>query len=309
MRLKPLSLPILIALALFLSGATNEPIEPGPVSSSIPKSERSQIAQQPKAGKTAENSPVPKIPPLDQTQTPDEDNGQDNSDSGTVREANYTGLLVIVGVLAIVISGLNYCATRSAANAARDSAHAAEFALRSDRPFFSVESPQLLYFEPASKSIYYGPIDVTFFFRNCGKGPAIVSKIFARLAIVQPPAPLTTLSDDAYPAFGQYYRCRRIDVQEHVIAQDESSMRYKIQLENNRSDVENGKIADSIFDELCKFELWIVLHVVIRYGDIRQGQWETEWIGRYNPPSADVPDGRFYLSYEDRPQRKGDQQN
>jgi hypothetical protein len=182
---------VLLVLALLLSAAGNEPIKPSPKSTSAPESERPQIAQKPNAGQAVQNTARPSITPPDQTKTPNVSDHQNNADATAQKEATYTGLLVIVGLLAVI---LNYCTTKSAADAAKQSARAAELGLKADRPYLLVEDARIRGFPPSMPQSIADLADAVteavFTLRNYGKGPALVEEIVLRVkAVVDLPPP------------------------------------------------------------------------------------------------------------------------
>jgi hypothetical protein len=68
---------------------------------------------------------------------------QNDPDASAQKEATYTGFLVIVGVAAIVVSALQYCAARNAAKASECSAEAAKLALKINRPFLILQRAEV----------------------------------------------------------------------------------------------------------------------------------------------------------------------
>lgn len=222
----------------------------------------------------------------------------------------FTGGLVFVGALQVRWLKRQTRISRLGIKTNRLAVEIAQTALRADRPFLLIESPKLLYFEPVSKiRADTLPISIKFIFRNCGKNPAIISKVLCRLAVVKTLRPISTdagIEADDFPRFGHYERCKWVDIRENVIAADEKSTPYSVELETTRSDVEKGKLSDATFDLLTKHALLLVVHGVVRYSDILQRRHETEFIGIYNPPDSDAVNGRFQFEFADRPQRENE---
>jgi len=177
MRSKQLFASILIASALLLSAAGSEPTKPIPKSASTSEIERPQITQKINASQTVQSSADPSASLPIQTQAPYLDGDKSNADANAQKEATYTGLLVIVGALAIFVSVLNFCASKSAADAARDSAEAAKALVHQNRPFVLVR-------EIAHEA---RGLDIYMTCDNAGTGPADIIEIMVARQVFENP--------------------------------------------------------------------------------------------------------------------------
>ncbi len=116
---------ILIASALLLSAARNDVPEPEPKTGRTTESPRPQIGKKTNHSDRADGSTAPTPAILINRPTPSKNETLGDTDASAQREANYTGLLVIVGLAAIAIASFQYWAARASVNAsiAAASAH------------------------------------------------------------------------------------------------------------------------------------------------------------------------------------------
>ncbi|MGB8411370.1 MAG: hypothetical protein WCE23_00950 [Candidatus Binatus sp.] len=244
MRLLRKSLPlILIASALLLSAASSEPTTPSPESASTSESERPQITQKANASQTLQSSGNPSVPPPIQTETPYLGGNKGNADTSAQKEATYTGLLVIVGALAIFVSALNYCASKSAADAARDSAKAAKAAVHQNRPFVLV------------KEIAHEDRGVTIYIvcDNAGTGPADIIEMMLAPQVFE--APKNIVRGLYVPPLPHYRPEHRLRIGDTVMRAGEIGRRFPVPVNfddfGDLGDVRDSEGAASLWPALC----------------------------------------------------------
>jgi hypothetical protein len=174
-------LPLMaILLALSLSIAVNEAPEPSPKLQTPSKGERPEVVKEAKAGYAVQGNADPEAT-ADQREAPKLHTEQTATDKRIEKEtADFTGLLALVGVIAIGVGVLQYCAANSAAKAARDSAKAADAALHVYRPFIVIQYPNVS--TSGRDDIEDTPIGTPRSFslriQNAGIGPADIVGIF-----------------------------------------------------------------------------------------------------------------------------------
>jgi hypothetical protein len=159
---------ILIAWVLIPSAAKSEPIK----SADATESSRPQVTENSNASHSVQTNANPSVSPT-QGQTPNLHDDKGSSDTYVREEANYTLLLVIVGALAVFVAVLGYCATKNAADAARESARAAKLALKANRPYLLIGKIECTVFAARGGDL----VSATIHFRNYGKGPALVDTL------------------------------------------------------------------------------------------------------------------------------------
>jgi hypothetical protein len=272
-------LPILIVAALLLSAARNEPINPSPNGTCARESERSQIAQ-PNATQTGPNSSQSSTatPTPEQSKSPNLNNHQRDAESSAQKEATYTGLLVIVGLLAII---LNYCAAKSAAVAALDSAKAANLALQAVRPFVLLDKLEMRNFEPRSgltSSSIQTVADVTV--TNAGNGPAIITKIIARMKVTARPF----LQRDP-PDFTDCQEMWAVWIQPNVIAA-KGIASFLVRFDD-------GNLVDESYYKLKAHDTGLALYGVITYEDVFEGIYEMTFGFLYSWGYDDAGEGHW----------------
>jgi len=123
-RPKLSSLSILIVLALFASAASSTS-QPNANSLNARENSSPQVSQKAISRASVKDSAPPIPPVLIKSKTSEPQTDQDHSSVNTNKETTYTGLLVIVGTLAIVVAGFQYWAANSSAKAAEKGANAA----------------------------------------------------------------------------------------------------------------------------------------------------------------------------------------
>jgi hypothetical protein len=199
--------------------------------------------------------------------------------------------------------------------AAKQSAELAGRALNANRPFLLIvgEILQNLEIRPPIRA----PVYIQFAFKNCGKSPAIISKIHARLTVTKPPPPYTskqTIITESFPQWDDsldiYSSKGWLDKGENVLSEAEKSTLYRVDLDTSaQREVEAGNLAPEISAEIYTHNVLLVLHGVINYSDILQQEYATEFRGYLNlRPHAGGAD-RFNFEFKERAARKHDSAN
>jgi hypothetical protein len=240
-----------------------------------------------------------------------------------------TGLLVVVGACYTVfarrqwkaISGqteiLETATTAQslAAGASMRSAEVAQAALRADRPFLLIEESRLENFQSEGEVFKRGAladgqeVRAIFKFSNCGKSPAIVTKIEGRLFLSKTLQPIKLdegLDAEDFPNWGDL-NVRWITPLRNVIAVGTTSPPYTLVLDTGRyRGVTTGCLSDTTFRQLSDHKLVVMLFGYVRYTDVLQRKHETEFRGTYNPPSPEEPQGSFFWEFCDHAQRENE---
>jgi hypothetical protein len=135
--------------------------------------------------------------------------------------AEFTALLVFVGLLQVGAALLQWCTSRSASRAARDSAEAARLALKANRPFLWVRKVEgendIPTTAPDLGAEFADPNIVTLTncsVQNLGKGPAFIIEVKARLKFTPNPLPLPPTFDD----------CLVVEVLQPVVTESEPTI-------------------------------------------------------------------------------------
>src|ERR1700730_7935456 len=195
-----------------------------------------------------------------------------------------------------------------AAEAAQQSAASARRALNANRPFLLVvdETLQNLEVAPAKNT----RVHIEFAFKNCGKSPAIISKIRARLAITKHPLPISSDASVIIEAFPECGSCEMykaigwIDKFENILAADQTSTLYTVWLDTTMYlDIASGTLKPEIREGVMNLSLLVVLHGVITYTDVLQQEYPTEFRG-YLKMQATNNERRFDFEFKDRERPK-----
>jgi hypothetical protein len=237
--------------------------------------------------------------------------------------------LVVVGVAYTVFAGKQWVSikeqariandalieTKTSAHAAIQAAEAAQESAKSARRALNANRPYLMAINESLQNFGAAPakdtkIQVAFMFKNCGKSPAIISTIHARLAVTKTPHPLSSDSPIAVEAFPQWggvdmYRAIGwIDKVENILAPDEVSSRFFLVALDTSShpDVAPGMLKPELREGIDRNALLLVLHGVVTYSDIFQQEYATEFIG-YLKRRATHGGLRFNLDFRERESR------
>lgn len=252
-----------------LLAASNEPIEPSPISADAPESQRTQVAHQPKEGKTEQRTAIPTISTPHEIATPSQD-GNKKGEGDEAREAKYTGIGVIIAAVALIVSIFGYLASKDAAKAARDSADAAVLALKADRPYVLIATASISGFPPEPAKGLVDPGNALtlakFVLRNFGKGPAIIDEIKIKLKPVE-----------TWPAPKDYSDCR--DWPE-VVEAISSGEPLKIE-----SDFMDGWLSNPEIEAVTDRVKTLIAYGRVKYRDVFDKLYETGffWLV-YVPP-------------------------
>ncbi len=198
----------------------------------------------------------------------------------------------------------NAKAAEAAAQATTHNTKLAQLALNANRPYLLVvdETLQNLEVAPAKNN----RVHIQFAFKNCGKSPAIISKIRARLAITKHPLPISSDASMIVEAFPKWGSCEMykaigwIDKFENILAADQASTLYTVWLDTSMyPDIAPGTLKPEIREGVMKLSLLVVLHGVITYTDVLQQEYPTEFRG-YLKMRATNNERRFDFEFKDR---------
>jgi hypothetical protein len=198
--------------------------------------------------------------------------------------------------------------TAEMVEATKQSTELAQLALNANRPFLLIvdETLQNLEVAPAKNT----RVHIQFAFKNCGKSPAIISKIRARLAIAKHRLPISSDASMIVEAFPEWGSCKMykaigwIDKFENILAADQKSTVYTVWLDTTMyPDIASGTLKPEIREGVMNLSLLVVLHGVITYTDVLQQEYPTEFRG-YLKMRATNNERRFNFEFKDRERPK-----
>jgi hypothetical protein len=194
--------------------------------------------------------------------------------------------------------------TEQMVDAAKQSAELSRLTLSFSRPFLLIVD-ETLHNIGVAKSAHAHP-HIKFAFKNCGKSPALIYTIRARLAVTKLPEPHISSDDsidaDSFPewgGFGMYSHIGWRDKQENVLSADETSTPYTVDLDTRRY---HGHLSQEIRTKIAEHALLVVLHGFISYKDILRQNYVTEFMGYRNI-------NRFNFEFQDREEPKEETTN
>jgi len=274
---------ILIALALLLCAETSEPPNLNPKTSSAPETPSPQISQKPANSESIQKGTAPSPSILIKPNAPNVSQNQHSPDTSAQKEATYTGLLVIIGVFAIIVSALQYGAGRSAAKAAKrsadaafDSAQAAKLALHVNRPLVIVQEVRVTLRE---NDYSLTPRVV---FRNYGHSPAILLETYLGLETCSGEE-VRNLTEDTV----KQWKYTRHSVQTQVVADGETA----------EEPITINFLFPKAFAEVLNKETAQVAHGLVRYRGAFEllEPYESRFCWIYVPPWGEWPNGFFVI--------------
>lgn len=275
---------ILITSALLLT-AENPSAKPSPIPSprdAKADSEKSNLIQQP-----AEQHQTPAEVRRDPINAPAQKTGSDDQENQT--DLNSVLLTAFTAIMAVATIALVFFTSRLvnvtkelnkitaiAADATKKSAEVAELTLRSDRPFLIAEEADLIRTANTTARI---------FFRNRGKGPAIIADIRMEMVLA---------TAGSVPRSSYYSEATNRRILEPVLGPGEQSSAYDVwcdevnPIHTGSGDIDSYTPLQQIF---AQDKRMLILFGCVRYHDTSNDLHESGFCWEYWPPLRS-----FYLS-------------
>jgi hypothetical protein len=288
---KPLSASILIASALFLSGANASAV------SANPRPNKHQEAADKKTQTAKPLQPEPSIPLRDfeaaQSATLDALRALHSEQEARAKEKHPShepiyapANLISIGLLIVGIVYSRFAYKQWVA--IKEQADIASKILKRDRPQIIVEAEQFSNFVPLSEVKGAGMAAAFFQIRNAGNQHAIILNAVAEAA---------TFVEKEFPAIGDYSRCRSLFIRKSVLRPDE--------IEAQNMTYSDGFLQDEDFKGIKLYNRRLVLYGLIRYGNSLGDEFFRRFFFRFQPPGGGIETGFFYPSPEDAERNKG----